>query len=170
MKADQESTVRRPETGPLLVEIRLVAEHDFPEWLQLRLALWPYHTDEELLVEMHQIFAVPDSTPVFVAVGSGGGILGFAEFSIHESVSWCSTTNVGYVEGWYVRPGCRRSGIGKALLVKGEEWASGRGCTEMASDTTPEYSVSPSAHKGLGFVEAGDPLHFRKTLSSSYFP
>lgn len=165
MTAGQSPKVEHPGA-----EIRLVTERDFAEWLHMRLALWPAHTDEEMLAEMRQLYEAMDSTPVFVAADPGGKLLGFAEFSMRETVEWCSTRNVGYVEGWYVKPEFRRSGIGAALIAMGVEWAVGKGCTEMASDTTPEYPASPAAHKAAGFVEAGDPFHFRKSISSRHFP
>jgi GNAT superfamily N-acetyltransferase len=68
-----------------------------------------------------------------------------------------------YIEGIYVRPECRRQGIGRALVAAAEEWAISRGCSEMASDCLLENSESEFFHRELGYsvVER----HFRRALS-----
>jgi aminoglycoside 6'-N-acetyltransferase I len=63
-----------------------------------------------------------------------------------------------------VDPGWRGRGVGRALVQQAEAWARAKGCQEMASDTTPEYPLSPGAHAALGYDEVE--RYFRKALAN----
>lgn len=145
--------------------IRRVQIEDFAEWLRLRVALWPHpaHKITELESEMDQMFADPEQ-PVFVAERPEGGLGGLLEVSIHTEAEGCTTDRIGYLEGWYVDPDLRGQGVGYALVEAAEAWARAQGCTEMASDTTPDYPLSPGAHARLGYAEVQRTIHFRKAL------
>ena len=69
-----------------------------------------------------------------------------------------------YLEGWFVVPKARRSGVGRALIVAAEEWGRSQGCSEFASDAQPDNEVSAAAHRALGFIEVGLVRCFRKDL------
>jgi aminoglycoside 6'-N-acetyltransferase I len=45
------------------------------------------------------------------------------------------------------------------LVEAAEKWASEQGCREMASDTNPDYPVSPAAHAALGYLEVERYFH-----------
>ncbi len=145
--------------------IRRLEESDRGEWIRLRCALWPHHDPGELEVEANAISNTLDITPVFVAEHPDGGLCGMIEVAIREHAVGCSTDHVGYLEAWYVEPDWRRQGIGRRLAEQAEEWARAQGCTEMASDTTPRYSLSPAAHGALGYREVKRKIHYRKPLS-----
>jgi len=145
------------------IKIRLIQSEDRPEWLRLRLALWPYHLPAELENEMAQIAADPEQ-PVFVAERSQGGLCGLLEVSIRKEAEGCASDHIGYLEGWYVDPDLRQQGVGSKLVAAAEAWAIAQGCTEMASDTTPDYPISPQAHASLGYQEVQRTIHFRKEL------
>jgi aminoglycoside 6'-N-acetyltransferase I len=144
------------------LEIKLITEKDFDEWLKLRYDLWSYHTSEELVDEMREIFKEIDVKPVFFAV-ENNTVYGFIELSVHDEAPGCFTTKIGFIEGWYVKPEYRKLGVGKALVEVGERWAKNIGCKEMASDTTERYPISRIAHIALGYEEVL-PLHYRKLL------
>jgi aminoglycoside 6'-N-acetyltransferase I len=80
-------------------------------------------------------------------------LVGFVEMSVRNYAEDCETDRVGYCEGWYVKPQHRRTGVGRALMAAGVEWARARGCTEFASDALLENELSHAAHKALGFQE-----------------
>jgi aminoglycoside 6'-N-acetyltransferase I len=45
-----------------------------------------------------------------------------------------------------------------------EQWARGRGCTEMSSDCLLDNEVSLAAHLSLGFREVERVIQFHKRL------
>lgn len=148
--------------------VRTIQPQEHAEWLRLRLALWPEpaHKIDELETEMVKIVADPDQ-PVFVAARPEGGLCGLLEVSIRKEAEGCNTNRIGYLEGWYVDPDMRGQGVGRKLVETAEVWAIDQGCTEMASDTTPDYPLSPAAHAKLGYIEVQRTIHFRKELSWS---
>ncbi len=155
----------RDASAVLPVKIRALRETDRDEWVRLRRALWPHHDPTKLETEAEGIAGHLEATPVFVAEGPDGQLCGMVEVAIRTSTFGCTTDRVGYLEAWFVEPECRRRGIGRALVERAEEWARAQGCTEMASDTTPRYELSPAAHEGLGYREVKRKIHFRKELA-----
>lgn len=144
--------------------IRPYLPDDRPEWLRLRLGLWPDETAEGHAAEMGGYFAGPRPAAVIVAARPDGGLCGFVEVGIRDYAEGCDTARVGYVEGWYVDPDARRRGIGRALIAAAENWAIEQGCREMASDAELANTASQAAHGRLGYAEVGRSVHFRKPL------
>ena len=101
---------------------------------------------------------------MLLAENEEGDPLGIAELSIRPYAEGCVSDRVAYLEGWYVVPEARRSGVGRALIAAAEEWGRAQGCTEFASDAHPENDVSTAAHLATGFTEAGLVRCFRKDL------
>lgn len=149
--------------------VRPVLESDVGEWLRLRLALWPDTSPEDEADEIAQFLEtnprprLPMLFEVFVCPRAEGGLCGMVEVSIRTSAPGCDTDRIGYIEAWYVDEDWRGQGVGRSLVQMAEEWAMAEGCTEMASDTTPSYPVSPFAHAALGYVEVE--RYFRKGLT-----
>ena len=147
------------------MEIRPVQPADKEEWLRFRIALWPDTDSQKEAQEISDFFAglpIEDLGAAFVCSRPEGGLCGLVEVSIHTSAPGCETDRIGYLEAWYVDPVVRNQGIGRALVAQAEQWARGKGCLEMASDTTPFYPVSPAAHAALGYEEVE--RYFRKAL------
>jgi len=126
--------------------------------------MWPEALVETIEAEMADIVADQGHQAVFVAVRSSGALGGFVETSIHPHAIGCGTRQVGYVEGWYVDPDLRGSGVGRALLADAESWARSNGCAEMASDTLAENEAGLAAHQACGYVETGTLIHLKKRL------
>lgn len=131
----------------------------------MRCRFWP-GSDEEHAAEIARYLA-GDPPPLLdhaLLAFDGERAVGLAELSIRYFAEGCDTRNVGYLEGWYVEPGSRESGVGRALMTAAEDWCRARGCREMGSDTTVDNTLSRRAHRACGFEEAELICCFRKSL------
>src|SRR4029079_5866182 len=129
---------------------------DADGWLRMRKALWPEgEGKEQHAAEIAQYFAgfIREPLEVLIAVRETGGPAGFAELSIRSHAEDCITDRVAYLEGWYVEPSARRTGVGRALVGAAEEWARRQGCSEFGSDALIDNEVSARAHRALGFAQ-----------------
>ena len=142
---------------------RPVRAEDAEAWLALRVALWPETDEARHRQEMVMMTSNDGRYAVFVHE-ERGRLLGFAEASLRAWAEGCLSSPVGYLEGWYVEPGARGRGVGRALLAATEAWARSKGCTEMASDTDLDNRASEAAHRKLGFEIAARVIAFRKAL------
>jgi aminoglycoside 6'-N-acetyltransferase I len=149
-----------------MIHVRHVTPADREEWLRMRRDLWPEGSAAEHQAEIDAFFAGPLREPLAVLIASddSGRTRGFAELSIRAYAEGCQSDRVGYLEGWYVVPEARRSGVGRALIEGAEAWAVERGCPEFASDTLIVNEVSEAAHHALGFEEVEQVRCFWKSL------
>ena len=136
---------------------------DLPAWSALRAELWPVETASEHAVEAAQILSAGDADAL-LAFDAVGQLVGFVEVSLRSGAEGCTTSPVGFVEGWFVDAAHRRTGIGSALIRAAEDWARSRGCTEMASDTELENAGSQVAHQRLGYTKVAVLVAFRRAL------
>jgi aminoglycoside 6'-N-acetyltransferase I len=143
--------------------IRLATAADRPEWLRLRLLLWPREEPAQLEDDMDSMLQDP-RTPVFVVERPGGGLGAFLEAGTRPYADGCDTRPVGYIEGWFVDEDLRRQGLGRLLVAAAEDWARSLGLREMASDTDLSNQNGLSAHLALGYKETERLIHFSKTL------
>ena len=148
-----------------MVTVRPVANEDAEAWLGLRCDLWPDGSQAEHRAEIEQFFLGQSKEPMAVLVASEAGtVVGFAELSIRPWAEGCRTSRVAYLEGWYVVPEARARGVGRLLVEGAERWAREQGCTEFASDTSPDNEASILAHFAVGFEDARLVRCFRKSL------
>jgi aminoglycoside 6'-N-acetyltransferase I len=151
------------------VNVRPIALEDCTGWAAMRAALWPDADLEALAAECADFFRQPAPNlmeAVFVAdtTGPGGALAGFVEVSLRSYAEGCRSSPIPFIEGWYVAPGARRSGVGRDLFAAAERWAVEHGYTEIASDADLDNAVSHAAHAALGFEETSRNVHFRKAL------
>ena len=144
--------------------VRPVEKSDWQEWLRMRCLLWPSTSVAEHENEMSAYFMRGEGFLSWVAEKSDKRLIGFLEASIREVAEDCETRNVGYIEGWYVEPDFRRTGVGRVLVSHAAQWARAKGCKEMGSDCELENEISLKVHLGLGFEETSRLIHFRKRL------
>jgi len=140
----------------------------------MRCALWPDAGEVDLRSELGDYLGPPDDGPqvgavrselmALVAERSDGRLCGFIELSLRNIVDGCTSSPVGYIEGWFVDPEIRHQGIGRALVHAGELWARERGCSEMGSDAELENVGSQRAHRALGYEVTGKVVTFRRAL------
>jgi carbonic anhydrase len=146
------------------VTVRPATPADTEAWVRLRAALWPDAVADEHWLEAARFFA-PATSPMCAFVAEdGSGLLGFAEVSVRGYAEGCRADRIGFLEGWFVVPEARRRGIGRRLVTAAEHWARAQGCPEFASDAEAANAQSATAHRALGFEDAGLVRCFRKNL------
>jgi aminoglycoside 6'-N-acetyltransferase I len=145
------------------MRLREAEARDRAEWLRMRVALWPgSRADHD--VETREYFQQPDGHMRTFVAEDEGRLVGFLELDLRKYAPGCASSPVPFIEGWYVDPGARRRGIGRALVRAAEEWARAAGYAEMASDAEIENGDSIAAHGALGYVEIERVVCFRRAL------
>ena len=134
-----------------------------PEWLSLRLRLWPHAEEAELLREMADMLARGHF--VRLAFAPSGSAIGVVEASQRvDYVNGTSTSPVAFLEGLYVEPTWRRKGVARALVSEVECLAAAQGCTELASDSPIDNVTAHATHRALGFEETERVVYFRRAV------
>jgi aminoglycoside 6'-N-acetyltransferase I len=149
------------------VNIRPVKRSDREEWSRMRASLYSIPDPQEI----DDWFDAAESggtalvgVAVIVADRGDGSLAGFAEIGSRAYAEGCETTPVAYLEGWYVDPDVRRTGLGANLIRAVEAWAREQGFSEIASDTELDNVASLQAHTALGFEEVERQICFKKCL------
>jgi aminoglycoside 6'-N-acetyltransferase I len=150
-----------------MITICPVELKDHAEWLRMRVLLWAEPTRNEHLQEMAEYDGSRPEKVTFIAVRDDGTAGGFLEVSLRPYVDGCSTSPVGYLDGWWVDEDLRRQGVGGKLVASAERWAVDHGCQEMGSDADLGNSTSLAAHLALGYEEVGRVIQFGKPLMES---
>ena len=145
------------------VTVRPFRESDWADLERMSIALFPDEDRADLGRHNRSLLAREDAV-LFVAERADGSVCGFVEAGNRPYVDGCDTSPVGYIEAWYVDADMRRSGVGRALLAAAEDWARGRGYTEMGSDALLHNEVSHRAHKKSGYEEVDRIVQFKKAL------
>lgn len=133
--------------------VRLMRPGELSEVMDMMRALWPTAGNYDFADET-----------VFVWERPAGGLGGFVSFSLRPWAEGCDSTPVPYIEGWWVAPDLRRTGVGRALIWTVEHWCREHGYVELGSDVEMENSASLDAHVALGFERTLRLQFFRKRL------
>lgn len=147
----------------MVVAVRRMTLKDLDVCARMRACLW-----DSLDLEGHRadIAAMAGKARhrAYVALGPNGNACGFAEVSIREYANGCTKTPVAFLEGIWVEPKARRSGIGAALLSSITVELREEGHVELCSDARLENLASHQAHAAWGFAETQRVVYFRKPL------
>jgi aminoglycoside 6'-N-acetyltransferase I len=146
--------------------IRTITEQDRSEWARLRDALWPGSLDAHEK-ETQAYFASKATSPVVFVAEWEGQVVGFLELGFRPYAPGCSSSPVPFIEGWYVEPGVRKQGLGRALVAAAETHARSEGHSEIASDAELDNDDGLAAHKALGYSIIERIACFRKPLRDS---
>jgi aminoglycoside 6'-N-acetyltransferase I len=148
------------------ITVRPLKAADVGAWAAMRAALWLDADPDELHREA-DAFAAGQKlpTPQVVFVAEDESPIGFLELSVRPYANGCDSLPVPFIEGWYVKPGARRRGVGRALIRAAEDWSRERGFLEIGSDTELTNEDSVEAHERCGFAETERVVYLRKRLS-----
>jgi len=149
------------------MDIRTVKQSDRMEWIRMRARLYSNPNPQEIddWFDAAESGGTPQvGVAVIVADRGDGSLAGFVEIGTRNYAEGCGTSPVAYLEGWYVDPDIRRSGLGTRLLLAAESWALTNGFSEMASDAELGNDVSLQAHLASGFEEVERQICFKKRL------
>lgn len=148
-----------------IIQITQFSVEHLRDYCQLRMQLWP-QPESECEQEALEILAHQERWGVFLACLNDMPV-GFLEVSLRDYAEGARISPVPYIEGWFVIPEQRRQTIGAALVEAAEGWALSRGCTEIASDTQLDNTVSIAAHRRLGYQETERRVCFLKQITAS---
>lgn len=151
------------------VRVRALRSGDEDEVLRMRCALWPHHGAPEQRREIEAHVGGRPEAALLVAERDGAGLCGFAELGLRAAAAGCrpGPRGVAFLEGWWVDPDRRRSGVGRALVEAGEHWARDLGCPDLGSDALLDNELGRIAHLGLGFAEVERVMQLCKRLAES---
>ena len=136
----------------------------------MRHALWLGPLQEHLAdIDKYFSKAEIDIVEVFVLERSNGVLGGFIELNVRNYAEGSQSSQVPYVEGWYVDSDLRGRGYGRQLIRAAEMWATG---VVSSTDTFVVYSGAVLTDGATYFVRVrvnngtlwGDwlPLKFRE--------
>ena len=145
--------------------VRPATPADTEAWCRLRTALWPECPDDHPEDIAKYLVSTTERSVCFIATVGDGSVVGFAEVGLRDYAEDCDTSPVGFLEGIFVDPDVRTSGVGRALVQAGEEWVRAQGCTEMASDRVLDNEPSGAFHEAIGFAETVRLVAYRKDLT-----
>lgn len=128
--------------------------------VRMRTRLWPDSDPGEV----DALLARPSAELVLLLAEGKGGARGFAEVGTRASADGCRTSPVAYLEGIWVDPEARRSGVASGLVALAEAWAAGRGLAELASDAELDNRGSRAFHRAVGFRDVGRVVCFAKAV------
>lgn len=146
------------------MNVRSARSEDAEAWVRLRGALWPDWKEDHATEIAAYLANPPEEVGCLVAEVEDRGVIGFVEVRLRDYAEGCESSPVGYLEGIYVEPEQRRSGVGRALVRAAEAWARERGCEEMGSDRGLDNAVSGAFHESVGFQEVVRMVAYRKLL------
>ena len=121
---------------------------DTATWERLRRELWPVEPCTHA-PEIAQFFAgtLKEPQAVLVAEDNAGEIMAFAELSIRRDIPGLEEKPTGYVEGLYVMPTHRGSGVARLLLIASRDWGRAQHCVAFASDRADRIIVDPKCRE-----------------------
>lgn len=143
--------------------VRQIDANDHADWLRMRRALWPGSLSDHD-AETLRYFEKGNGNLLVLVAEVDGRAVGFLELDQRKYAPGCEGSPVAFIEGWYVDPHVRGTGVGRALVDAATRLANDAGFAEIASDSELENSGAIAAHLALGFDEIERVVCFRKLL------
>ena len=131
---------------------------------QMMVKLWPGCNLAEETENNRQLLE-SERDILLLAKDDLGQSMGFIHLNLRfEYVEGTETSPVGYIEAIFVEETSRHTGVGKALVLAGENWCREKGCLETGSDTEIINQSSIDFHHRLGYQEQNRIVCFSKKL------
>lgn len=108
--------------------------------------------------------AEPGAEGEILVAEDGVLLLGCLALAVRPWGEGTRSAPVPWVEAWYVAPGHRRRGVGRALMRAAEARARAMGFAELGSDAAADNRAGLAAHRALGFVATETVRYFRRDL------
>lgn len=148
------------------MRITSVTVDQFPIWKRLRQAVFtgfdPEFHDEEM-----QWLLESDQAECFLAWSNDNEPIGLLEMSLHNFVDGCIGSPVGYIEGIYLEPDHRGTGLGRRLIDFAAEWAKSKGCRHLATDAEIDNIEAQAFYRKIGFSEGWKTIGYTMPLDES---
>lgn len=143
--------------------IKQATQKDEPILAKLAIQMWNDNTLSGLESEFSDIIG-SENAACFIKYVEDKPV-GFAQCQLrYDYVEGTETSPVGYLEGIFIQEEFRHMGFAKELLQKCEKWASGKKCSEFASDCELNNIDSIKFHLAMGFDEVNRIICFKKNL------
>lgn len=143
--------------------IKQATQKDVPILAKLAIQMWNDNTLSGLESEFADIIG-SENAACFIKYVEDKPV-GFAQCQLrYDYVEGTETSPVGYLEGIFIQEEFRHMGFAKELLQKCEKWASGKKCSEFASDCELNNIDSIKFHLAMGFDEVNRIICFKKNL------
>ncbi len=143
--------------------IKQATKNDAPILAELAIQMWKDNTLSGLESEFSDIIS-SENAACFIKYVEDEPV-GFAQCQLrYDYVEGAETSPVGYLEGIFIQEKFRHMGFAKELLQKCEKWASGKKCSEFASDCELNNVDSLEFHLAMGFDEVNRIICFKKNL------
>jgi len=145
-----------------MIEILKCENKDYTNWATLRNKLWPGLNIKGHLENIEYLKSMM-SYECWLAK-TNDNFVGFIEASIRAFANGCSVTPVVFLEGIWIAPEHRGSGISKKLLEFVEAWAKQNDINEIGSDTELDNLGGQKFHLNNSFKETERVIYFCKKL------
>ncbi|EPE4527954.1 GNAT family N-acetyltransferase [Pseudomonas aeruginosa] len=117
----------------MTVTIRPIDQSDALDWLRLRNAIWEGEDHEREIAAFFR-GELEEPVQVLLAVNARGEAVAHVELSLRLDVPGLEGFRTGYIEGMYICPNYRKTGVALCLLRAAEQWAKQQDCAAFASD------------------------------------
>lgn len=143
--------------------IRKMQRTDSDLWAAMRSRLWDRLSVEEHSADIERLWNGEKGNG-YIAQTLDRTAVGFAEISIRDYANGCTAQPVPFLEGIWIDPGHRRTGIGRLLITNITDDLIVQGFHELCSDADIGNQRSHQAHNNWGFSETTRVVCFRKPL------
>lgn len=146
------------------VRVRKMDIDDVPVWARMRHALWGRLTIDEHVEDIRAMRESSLGVRSYIGFFETGVAAGFAEVRIRSYANGCTRQPVPFLEGIWIEPEHRRSGVGTLLIDFISRELREEGFIELCSDAGIDNIQSHLSHSAWGFEETQRVVFFRKSL------